>query len=95
MDSETIKKAVNAYIGYEPEVDEGLGTMMRREAFRDGAEWALSHQWTRVTDSKPKPYEWCLLKIEGSGVLLGLGKNTDDCGLPVTHWMPVPEIMEE
>lgn len=60
-----------------------------------GIEWALTHQWTRVTDRKPEPEEWCLMKIEGSGVLLGLGKNTDDCGLPVTHWMPVPEIREE
>lgn len=61
----------------------------------DGIEWALSHQWTRVADRKPEPYEWCLLKIEGSGVLLGLGKNIDDGGLPVTHWMLVPEIREE
>ena len=41
----------------------------------DGIEWALSHQWTRVADRKPQPDEWCLLKIEGSGVLLGLGKK--------------------
>ena len=39
MNRETIEKAINAYIGYEPEVDESLSTSMRRKAFRDGAEW--------------------------------------------------------
>lgn len=94
MNRETIEKAVNVYIGYEPEVDESLSTSMRRKAFSDGAEWALSHQWTKVSDRKPEPEEWCLMKVKDSGCILGLGKNVEDSGLPITHWMPIPEIKE-
>ena len=45
MDRKTIEKAVNDYVGYEPEVDEGLGTRMRRDAFWDGAEWRINSVW--------------------------------------------------
>ena len=31
-----IKAAVNQYIGYPPEVDEGVSTSMRRNAYADG-----------------------------------------------------------
>lgn len=45
MDRETIEKAVNDYIGFEPE------GMVR--AVVDGIEWAMSHQ-EREFDEYPK-----------------------------------------
>ena len=45
MDRETIEKAVNDYIGFEPEVDEDLGTSQKRRAFKDGANWRISSVW--------------------------------------------------
>ena len=38
MDRE-IRKASDEYIGYSEEVDEGITTSLRRQAFRDGALW--------------------------------------------------------
>ena len=38
MDLE-IRKASDEYIGYSEEVDEGISTGLRRDAFRDGALW--------------------------------------------------------
>lgn len=41
IDEKKITEAVNAYIGYPKEIDEGVGTSMRRDAFRD--EYAEQH----------------------------------------------------
>ena len=35
MTKEQIGKAVNEYIGYPPEMDEGIETTMRRNAFKE------------------------------------------------------------
>ena len=45
IDEKKITEAVNAYIGYPKEVDEGVGTSMRRDAFRAGAEWFKQALW--------------------------------------------------
>lgn len=37
--SEDLEEAVNAYIGYAPEVDESSSTYGKRQAFRAGAKW--------------------------------------------------------
>lgn len=37
--SEDLEEAVNAYIGYAPEVDESSSTYGKRQAFKAGAEW--------------------------------------------------------
>lgn len=34
-----LEEAANQYIGYPPEIDEGVITAARRIAFKDGAEW--------------------------------------------------------
>lgn len=39
MTDEIIEKAVNSYIGFEPEVDEDVATIARREAFKAGIHW--------------------------------------------------------
>ena len=78
MTKEQIEKAVNDYIGYEPEVDEGLGTKLRREAFGDGAEWRISSVWH---DAGEKP------EFDSSGQyvkFLVLYKNSE-CGLVISN----------
>ena len=45
MTKEQIEKAANEYVGFPPEMDEGVGTTMRRKAFRDGAEWRIESVW--------------------------------------------------
>ena len=45
MTNEKIGKAVNEYIGYPPEMDEGIETTMRRNAFKDGANWRINSVW--------------------------------------------------
>lgn len=37
--SEDLEEAVNAYIGYAPEVDESSSTYGKRQAFKAGAKW--------------------------------------------------------
>lgn len=37
--SENLEEAVNAYIGYAPEVDESSSTYGKRQAFKAGAQW--------------------------------------------------------
>ena len=43
MTSEQIEKAINAYIGHDPEIDDGFGTEERREAFRAGVYWLADY----------------------------------------------------
>lgn len=45
IDEKKITEAVNAYIGYPKEIDEGVGTSMRRDAFRAGVEWFKQAIW--------------------------------------------------
>ena len=45
MTTEQIEKAVDEYIGYSPEMDEGIETTMRRNAFKDGANWRINSVW--------------------------------------------------
>ena len=63
MTKEQIEKAVNDYIGYEPEVDEGLGTRMRRDAFRDGAEWRINSVW-HDAEEEPKQNAWFIAQMK-------------------------------
>lgn len=39
LTTERIEQAVNSYIGFEREIDEGVDTLMRREAFKAGIHW--------------------------------------------------------
>lgn len=45
IDEKKITEAVNAYIGYPKEIDEGVGTSMRRDAFKAGVEWFKKALW--------------------------------------------------
>ena len=50
MTKEQIEKAANDYIGFPQEIDEGVGTTMRRKAFRDGAEWRIESVWHNASE---------------------------------------------
>ena len=39
LTTERIEQAVNSYIGFEREIDEGVDTLMRRKAFKAGIHW--------------------------------------------------------
>ena len=52
IDEKKITEAVNAYIGYPSEVDEGVSVSLQRKAFRAGAEWFMSTLWH---DASEKP----------------------------------------
>lgn len=45
IDEKKITEAVDAYIGYPKEIDEGVSVSMRRDAFRKGAEWFKNALW--------------------------------------------------
>lgn len=45
IDEKKITEAVNAYIGYPKEIDEGIETSMRRDAFKAGVEWFKKALW--------------------------------------------------
>lgn len=52
IDDSKITEAVNAYIGYPKEVDEGVEVSMRRDAFKAGVEWFKEALWH---DAKEEP----------------------------------------
>lgn len=45
IDDNKITEAVDAYIGYPKEVDEGIETSMRRDAFKAGITWFTNTIW--------------------------------------------------
>ena len=54
IDEKKITEAVNAYIGYPKEIDEGIETSMRRDAFRDGVEWFKKALWHDASEMPEK-----------------------------------------
>lgn len=65
MTKEQIDKAVDEYIGYPREMDEGIETTMRRNAFKDGADWRINSVWHNP-EEVPEAYATLLVKcIEG------------------------------
>ena len=46
--SEDLEEAVNAYIGYAPEVDESSSTYGKRQAFKAGANWQKQQDKSKV-----------------------------------------------
>lgn len=51
IDDSKITEAVDAYIGYPKEIDEGIETSMRRDAFKAGAEWFTEVIWHTPQES--------------------------------------------
>lgn len=67
MTKEQIGKAVDEYIGYPPEMDEGIETTMRRNAFKDGADWRINSVWHKP-EEVPAAGKDCLVEyVDGDG----------------------------
>jgi hypothetical protein len=49
--SEDLEHAVNAYIGYAPEVDESSSTYGKRQAFKAGANWQKQQMMAKAVDA--------------------------------------------
>ena len=65
MTNKQIEKAVDEYIGYPPEMDEGIETTMRRNAFKDGANWRINSVWHKP-EEVPEEYRPLLVEcVEG------------------------------
>jgi hypothetical protein len=52
--SEDLEHAVNAYIGYAPEVDESSSTYGKRQAFKAGANWQKQQMIAKAVDGVVK-----------------------------------------
>ena len=63
MTKEQIEKAVDEYIGYSPEMDEGIETTMRRNAFKDGANWRINSVWHKP-EEVPAPNKDFFMMID-------------------------------
>lgn len=62
-----------------------------KEAFKKGAEYALSHQWISVDEALPEANEHVLALIGGVPVV-GKGYHVRARLRGVTHWMPIPKF---
>ena len=67
IDEKKITEAVDAYIGYPKEIDEGVSVSMRRDAFRKGAEWFKNALWHDVS-KEPKAGERIITEFRDNGI---------------------------
>lgn len=79
IDEKKITEAVNAYIGYAKEIDEGIETYMRRDAFKAGVDWFKQALWHNAS-KKPQGsaailYLW---HDEQGGMHVGIDSIFDD-----------------
>ena len=65
MTKEQIEKAVDEYIGYSPEMDEGIETTMRRNAFKDGANWRINSVWHKPEEVPETDRQILIERTEG------------------------------
>ena len=93
MDRDTIEKAVNDYVGHEPEIDEGLGVRMRREAFRAGAEWRINSVW-HTPDAMPCVGSYVVALYEDGHIFSGIVKNYCN-SRPVKTWAYIDDLIQE
>lgn len=54
MTHQQIEKAANAYIGHEPEFDEGVHVHAERLAFVNGARWRINSVWHDIDNELPE-----------------------------------------
>ena len=62
-----------------------------KEGFKNGAEYALSHQWISVEDALPEANENVLALI-GSVPVVAKGYHVRARLRDITHWMPIPKF---
>ncbi len=98
MTDEQIKQAVDQYIGYPREVDEGLATSMRRDAFKDGARWRIESVWHEASEIPENGKLVLGCTLEGDVYMLGPNhtdfKDTSYC-FGVTRWAYVSDLLPQ
>ena len=62
-----------------------------KEGFKNGAEYALSHQWISVEDALPEANENVLALI-GSAPVVAKGYHVRARLRDITHWLPIPKF---
>ena len=62
-----------------------------KEGFKNGAEYALSHQWISVEEAMPEANENVLALI-GSVPVVAKGYHVRARLRDITHWMPIPKF---
>ena len=62
-----------------------------KEGFKNGAEYALSHQWISVDDALPEANENVLALIGGVPVM-AKGYHVRARIRDISHWMPIPKF---
>lgn len=70
-ESEELEDAVNAYIGYAPEVDECSSVYGKREAFKAGAQWQKLEMMKDAVDFEVLEHEWngdTLIPVKGLNI---------------------------
>ena len=62
-----------------------------KEGFKNGAEYALSHQWISVEEAMPEANENVLALI-GSVPVVAKGYHVRARLRDITQWMPIPKF---
>ena len=62
-----------------------------KEGFKNGAEYALSHQWISVEEALPEANEHVLALIGGVPVV-AKGYHVRARIRGISHWMPIPKF---
>ena len=62
-----------------------------KEGFKNGAEYALSHQWISVEEAMPEANENVLALI-GSVPVVAKGYHVRARLRDISHWMPIPKF---
>ena len=68
-----------------------------KEGFKNGAEYALSHQWIRVEEALPKSEDWVIVMYDvglmevRKGIYVRVNKPLCE-NIQITHWMPIPKF---
>lgn len=91
IDEKKITEAVNAYIGYPKEIDEGVGTSMRRDAFKAGVEWFKKALWYDASE-EPESDKCILIRfVDYKG---NVEYGTDILAPPITwdNWVEICKI---
>ena len=89
----------------------GVGSKYHREIYAaamEMAEWLLSHQWVSVEDELPPQKEryskYVIMRNRIGGHYIGcydfeeklwLNGNLEMIYMDITHWMPIPPMVEE
>ena len=85
-----IEEAAAKYSGNQIGLDY-IGEAACEQAFIDGAEYALSHQFISVEEAFPEANENVLALIGGVPVV-AKGYHVRARLRDITHWMPIPKF---